>query len=310
MTKEAAGSPGQPLPIAAVERDTGLTKDTLRVWERRYGFPQPLRDAVGDRTYPPEQVEKLRLLKRLMDGGFRPGKLVALPLDELQLIGSAPSERRAAGASLVDVYRDLLHAHDAHGIRRQLQQALLAAGLETFLAEHVGPMNGAIGSAWLTGALSVAQEHVYTEALQQVLRQAIGSIAAPAPAAPRVLLATLPQEGHGLGLLMAEAMLSLHGCHCISLGLRAPLDGIVVAAAQARADLVGLSFSASFNPVQGLAALRELRQQLGAGTAIWAGGSNSAMQRRLPPGVDGVPDIALVPSLLRTRFQARNPATT
>jgi hypothetical protein len=25
--------------IAAVERETGLGKDTLRVWERRYGFP-------------------------------------------------------------------------------------------------------------------------------------------------------------------------------------------------------------------------------------------------------------------------------
>lgn len=32
---------GTLLSIAAVERDTGLTKDTLRVWERRYGFPTP-----------------------------------------------------------------------------------------------------------------------------------------------------------------------------------------------------------------------------------------------------------------------------
>jgi hypothetical protein len=26
-------------PISAVERETGLSKDTLRMWERRYGFP-------------------------------------------------------------------------------------------------------------------------------------------------------------------------------------------------------------------------------------------------------------------------------
>ena len=37
------------LSIAAVERDTGLAKDTLRVWERRYGFPQPVRDAFDER---------------------------------------------------------------------------------------------------------------------------------------------------------------------------------------------------------------------------------------------------------------------
>ena len=38
------------MTIAAVERDTGLGKDTLRIWERRYGFPRPLRDAGGERV--------------------------------------------------------------------------------------------------------------------------------------------------------------------------------------------------------------------------------------------------------------------
>jgi len=60
------------LSIAAVERDTGLSKDALRIWERRYGFPTPQRDGSGERAYPLEQVEKLRIVKRLMDGGHRP----------------------------------------------------------------------------------------------------------------------------------------------------------------------------------------------------------------------------------------------
>ena len=55
------------LSIAAVERDTGIAKDTLRVWERRYGFPNPLRDSNDDQVYPADQIEKLRLLKRLLD---------------------------------------------------------------------------------------------------------------------------------------------------------------------------------------------------------------------------------------------------
>ena len=32
------------LNISAVERETGLSKDVLRIWERRYGFPEPRRD--------------------------------------------------------------------------------------------------------------------------------------------------------------------------------------------------------------------------------------------------------------------------
>ena len=64
MNMRAEGSSVQ-FSIAAVERDTGLGKDTLRVWERRYGFPQPQRDSSGERIYPLDQVEKLRVIKRL-----------------------------------------------------------------------------------------------------------------------------------------------------------------------------------------------------------------------------------------------------
>ncbi|MEY4428243.1 MAG: hypothetical protein RLZZ182_932, partial [Pseudomonadota bacterium] len=85
------------MSIAAVERDTGLSKDTLRVWERRYAFPQPVRDAQGERCYPLDQIEKLRLIKRLLDVGHRPSRLVSLPMDDLQAL----SERSADAQGLL-----------------------------------------------------------------------------------------------------------------------------------------------------------------------------------------------------------------
>jgi MerR family transcriptional regulator, light-induced transcriptional regulator len=65
------------LSISAAERATGISKHTLRIWERRYGFPQPLRNASGRRVYPPEQIQRLREIKRLRDSGFRPSKIIA-----------------------------------------------------------------------------------------------------------------------------------------------------------------------------------------------------------------------------------------
>ena len=56
------------LNISAVERETGLSKDVLRIWERRYGFPEPQRDDNAERLYPPEQVAKLRTIKQLTAG--------------------------------------------------------------------------------------------------------------------------------------------------------------------------------------------------------------------------------------------------
>ena len=76
------------LSIAAVERDTGLSKDTLRVWERRYGFPAPPRDGLGERSYPFDQVERLRTIRRLLEAGHRPGRVVPLQADELNRLAA------------------------------------------------------------------------------------------------------------------------------------------------------------------------------------------------------------------------------
>jgi DNA-binding transcriptional MerR regulator len=70
-------------PIGAVERDTGIKRDTLRVWERRYGFPLPVRNDKGERLYPVEQLRQLQRIRRLLDQGCRAGKL--LPPDEARL---------------------------------------------------------------------------------------------------------------------------------------------------------------------------------------------------------------------------------
>ena len=48
MTQAGQPQPASGLPISVVERETGIPKDLLRMWERRYGFPQPGRDAQGD----------------------------------------------------------------------------------------------------------------------------------------------------------------------------------------------------------------------------------------------------------------------
>lgn len=287
------------LPIAAVERDTGLSKDTLRVWERRYGFPQPVRDAADERLYPAEQVERLRVIARLLNAGERPGQIVALPLAELRqrLQASMPMGRGLALEH--EALLTMLRRCEIMDLRRTLNQAVLRLGLARFITEMLAPLTVHVGETWMRGEIQVFEEHMYTESVVAVLRGALGGAAAlPQPGMPRVLLSTLPQEPHLLGLLMAETMLALEGCECVSLGAHTPVPEIVRAAQANRAQIVGLSFSPASNTPQLQQSLQDLRAQLPATVRLWVGGSHPALRKRLPPGVIAVDRLEQIPELL------------
>jgi DNA-binding transcriptional MerR regulator/methylmalonyl-CoA mutase cobalamin-binding subunit len=281
------------LSISAVERDTGLSKDTLRVWERRYGFPSPARDAMDERAYATDQVEKLRVIKRLLDAGHRPGVIVALPYAELLALSTAihesPSQEAESVAARVDlqIYIGIIRQHDAPALRAALTRALSRGGVADFVTRVLGPLNSAVGEAWMRGQLEIFEEHLYTEVVQVVLRQAIAGIPEPRTQAhPRVLLTTFPGEPHGLGLLMAEAMLAMEGCACMSLGVQTPLWDTALAAQAHRSDIVALSFTGCMNPNQVVDGLTELRQKLPPHVRIWAGGSAPVLFRRRVEGVE------------------------
>ncbi len=291
MSDSTRGLKSLTLAIAAVERDTGLTKDTLRVWERRYGFPQPERDAHGERAYPLEQVEKLRIVKRLIDGGHRPGRLVPMPLEALvELSENTVDAPRRSGNDLaapdLKSYLAMMRSHDVDALRRLLLQAQMRLGLSRFVLDVVLPLNTLVGDAWMRGQLEIFEEHAYIECLQGVLRQALAGI--PEPAAldrPRVLLTTLPGEPHGLGLLLAETLFALDGARVLSLGVQTPVWDITLAASAYRCDIVALGFTGCMNPNQVVDGLTELRSKLPPALELWVGGSAPVLHRRPVEGV-------------------------
>ena len=277
------------LSIAAVERDTGIGKDTLRVWERRYGFPMPGRDANDERIYPMAQVEKLRVIKRLMDQGHRPGRIVSQSIEALQHLsrGEASLQVSNGGAAAAHVREDLLayitllQQQDHEGIRRELFKSLSQSGLQRFVTDLVAPLTTLVGDAWARGDLAVHEEHLYTETVGSLLRQSIVSIPKAASGnEPAVLLTTFPQEAHGLGLLMVESLLTLQGCRCVSLGTQTPVRDIGQAAIAHEVDVVALSFSVNMNPNHVVDGLAELNLLLPASIEVWVGGQAPALRRR------------------------------
>jgi DNA-binding transcriptional MerR regulator/methylmalonyl-CoA mutase cobalamin-binding subunit len=280
--------------IADVERETGIGKDTLRVWERRYGFPTPVRDAHGDRCYDAEQLGRLRLIRRLLDSGLRPGRVVGLPREALEALvaeheGPPPDRAPVPATRSLQPWMDWLRQDQAQQLRQGLREAVRSRGLARVVDELVAPLAVAVGQAWVRGELSVYQEHLFTEAVQTVLREAIAQTDAAqirGLQAPRVLLTTTPGEPHQLGLLMAECHLALEGCERLPLGPRTPVQEIVAATGRLRADVVALSYSLYTQRREVVDTLCALRERLPPAVELWVGGAGVRReQRRLPPDV-------------------------
>ncbi len=287
--------------IGATERETGLSKDVLRMWERRYGFPRPVRGGNGERVYASSDVAKLRAIKRLMDAGVRPGKIIALDPRALDAMADArvPVHHAAAASAVERDVLGLLRRHDAAGLAALLATLLLRQGVQQFVRETVAPLNRAVGEAWMRGELAVFEEHLYTEQVQATLRGALHAFARHV-GTPRVLLTTLPGEPHALGLLMVEALAVPEGAHCISLGPQTPVEDIRAAAVAHRVDVVALSFAACFPLRQASEALASLRAQLPASIALWAGGELARRLRRTAAGVLPLVDLDATLDALRS----------
>ena len=60
--RSAAAPSGPAYSIRVVSRMTSIEPETLRMWERRYGFPTPSRTEGGARVYSESDVTALNLI--------------------------------------------------------------------------------------------------------------------------------------------------------------------------------------------------------------------------------------------------------
>jgi DNA-binding transcriptional MerR regulator len=271
--------------IGVVERDTGIGRDTLRVWERRYGFPEPVRSEKGERKYSEKQLRQLQRIRRLLDQGMRPGKLLPLGeegLDELE--ASLRSEQPVQLEQTVSELIDAIHSTDDELLESLLQRLYQQQGMQGFILNTVVPLLNTVGEFWARGKLQIYQEHFLSQQLIRFLNTEIAKLQRHARK-PRVLLATLPGEVHTLGLLMVAAMLSSHGVSTINIGAEVPMDQIGHAVEQFNVDIVGITFSGAYQYKNIRPHLIELRELIPDDIEIWTGGEGVRRLRKLPVGI-------------------------
>jgi DNA-binding transcriptional MerR regulator len=281
--------------MGAVTRRTGIGEHTLRAWERRFGFPSPHRLESGHRRYPVEQVQRLLLVNTALHCGYRAGDVVPLAKSELEDL------LRACGAldtgvpagitpGIVETTLDACRRFDRDALAAALSRDSSLLGVGPFLRERVEPLLREVGESWARGELEIRHEHFFSEVLEDHLRALRAPLEASGSGRP-VVLATLPDELHGLGLHIVGLAVAAAGRRVRVLGPHLPVDEIAQAADVLDAAAVGISVSVFGAGAQTTAAIVTLRENLRPATRLWIGGAGAASVKGLPEGAEAIASL-------------------
>jgi len=278
--------------IRVVARLSGISADTLRMWERRYGFPKPVRNDHGNRVYSADDVDRLVLISRAMQAGYRPGEVVGKRKRDLDKLlaesARAPAALVADDGDIASVIQAIA-SEDVVGVRHKLRQLAVSRGARGFVVDVAGPLLEQTGLAWAGGRIEVRHEHMLSELLATQMRLLLSAYEDQG-GKPTVLLSTLPQEQHRLGLDMVALYLASLGAEVRMLGANTPADQIVRAAKAQHTGVVAVSVSAHADAPAASGYLSWIATELGDASELWIGGSGA---KRL--SVDG-PHVHLVPT--------------
>jgi len=216
-----------------------------------------------------------------------------------------PSPVPPASPDELELILAALKRDDVNTVRAGLRNLAILHGPRGFLVHVAQPLLSQVGQRWQAGDLEIHQEHLLSQCMSTQLG-ILGSLHENT-AGPVVVLATLPNEPHGLGLEMVALYLATGGASPRIIGVSTPKDQIVRAAHAHQAAAVGLSVLQSSDVLAAASEIRQLAPQLPRNTVLWLGGSGATS---LPP-IEGARIVATwddLDDVLRTLMTMRRPA--
>jgi methanogenic corrinoid protein MtbC1 len=272
--------------IDQIQRETGFGKGQLRKWRQRFGFPLNESTTNSKSAYSGETLEKLLLIKRLLEAGYKPSEVVSTNYEGLQALLAVMHEPEL-NVIHDDTIKNLIEhikRFDIKAFNSLLIELRSKKTLIDLIQNILAPLMIFLGEAWNRGEIDIHHEHLCTSSLERFLNGEILKCK-PQTGSPTILFAAPPKENHLLGLLMTEAVLAEQGVRAIHMGSHIPIHSLQTAAIACSADIVVLSFSFAYPSRNVQPILSQLRRSLPNHIQIWAGGAGLSSVKRQPKGI-------------------------
>lgn len=261
-------------PMRVVTRMTGLSVDTIRAWERRYGAVQPERTEGNARRYSAEQVRRLTLLKEATDRGHAIRELAQATEQDLRRLldvddpAPAPAEE-GSHDGIVDAYLGAIERFDT---RRSADLLARSAALLTpthTVFDIIVPILREVGERWSCGEITIAHEHMVSSQLNGLLSTML-RMTSPQPGARRLVVATPAQHRHEFGALIGAFIAASRGMDPLYLGVDVPWPELRRVVDHSGAEVVLLSIVRELEASE-VAPTKKALKKLTEHCEVWVG---------------------------------------
>lgn len=218
--------------IKDLETLSTIKAHTLRIWEQRYDVFQPERSEGNVRRYTDRDLKKLLNIASLINHGYKISKIVKMSdeqvnqlLDELM---SGEGETSVIASSLVNKMIEAGLTYNEEELNKAYSLAIAQFGLKDAYVEVLYPLLNKLGLMWSKDEMMPAQEHFVSNFIKQKLFAAIDQIRLHTVASNKNkwLLFLPEEEGHEIGLLMAQYILKSKGIPVVYLGQSVPYENL------------------------------------------------------------------------------------
>jgi MerR family transcriptional regulator, light-induced transcriptional regulator len=239
----------------------GVTVPVLRAWERRYGIVRPPRTASGYRQFDDVAIDRVRTMRALVDDGWSPsaaaaailageattsprtGGAVGTPGGLASATETADSTAAGAAREAADFSERFVAAArslDTGALDAVLDDLFSRGSFERVVTSLLFPALRALGEAWAAGAVSVAGEHLASQAVLRRLGLALEGAGVGAARAKSVVIGLPPGGRHELGALAFAVAARRAGLSVTYVGPDLPAGDWVAATSDADAAVIGV----------------------------------------------------------------------